>query len=77
MKSLYIIKYATNLEQWEQVLILVLQDIPFVYKRWHQQVNILGFVEMVPDRVSQSAYCVVQDQQVLMLIFAKCIDQSL
>jgi hypothetical protein len=32
--------HITNLQQWKQILICILQDVPFFYKRWHQHGNI-------------------------------------
>lgn len=66
-----------HLEQREQVLILILQNIPLLYERRHQHLNVLRFVEVVPHGVGQRADGVVQDEQVLVLVLGEGEHQGL
>lgn len=66
-----------HLKQREQVLILVLQNIPLLYEWRHQHLNVLGLVEVVAHGVGQGADGVVQDEQVLVLVLGEGEHQGL
>ena len=44
------------LQQWEQILVLVLQQVPLMYEWRHQQLNVLLLVEVVTNGVGQRTY---------------------
>ena len=66
-----------TLQQGEQVLVVILQHIPLLYERRHQQVDVLRLVEMMTHTVRQGPDGVIEDQQVLVLIFVEGEHESL
>jgi hypothetical protein len=65
------------LKKWEEIFVLVLENIPFLDEGWHEKVNVIRFVEMMPNRVSQGSDGIVQNKQVLVLVLAEGKDQRL
>ena len=65
------------LQQREQVLVVILQHVPLLDEGRHQQVDILGLVEVVAHAVRQGADGVVQDEEVLVLVFVEREHQRL
>ena len=59
------------LEQRKEVLVLVAQRVPLVDEWRHELLDVLGPVELIADRVGESAHGVVENEQVLGLVLAK------
>lgn len=65
----------TNLEQRNDILIRIIEPLPLLDKRRHQDSNESSVVESLGDRVSERSDGVVEDEEVLLLVLGEGEDE--
>ena len=58
-------------QQRKQILIFIFQLVPLLNEGRHEQLDVLWFVQMVPNTICQGANRIVEDEQILVLILVE------